>query len=199
MVIRDNGSLIIIIIIFDCFLGCKHFKYVPTNHGICQSYNPLPVKDIYKKSQMVDAWTKMFESDAGDFNLTYSNGRGPFSAFYIVLNDFESYSFWRKRNGFILSITNEENYFDVIRNYFVVEPGYLYSFEILPSQISTTPKFEAMNREDRNCGLFGDSSGMNHTTGYSKSGCELECGWVISTRVCTKPALLSIICTSVFF
>jgi len=76
------------------------------------SFNSLPVEDIYKKSQMVDIWTKVFKKrDDDDFNLTYPSGYGPSNGFYIFLNQFETNTMKRLSNRFILSVSKLEQLF----------------------------------------------------------------------------------------
>jgi hypothetical protein len=129
---------------------------------------------------MVDVWTREFEQNVDDFNLTYPKGFGPSKGYHLIINDFEPYGGLTSRgNRYSLSITNENNYFDVVHSSFTLDPGYFYKFKILPSHITTTSKFDSMRQEDRKCGLYEDSSKMKHFLGYTKSGCELECGWVI--------------------
>jgi len=127
---------------------------------------------------MVDVWSQEFEKDSGDFNLTYPRGFGPSNGYFLLLNNFQTHSIWNKTNEFIISITNKNNYFEIGQNFYTLEPGYLYKFNVQPSQITTTPKFNSLSKGDRNCGLSTDSSKMKYMLGYSKSGCELECGWV---------------------
>jgi hypothetical protein len=127
---------------------------------------------------MVDVWAEEFEKGSGDFNLTYPKGFGPSNGYFLLLNTFQTYSLWEKSNEFIISITNENNYFDIIRNFYTLEPGYFYKFKVQPSQITTTYKFDSMSKEDRNCGLHTDSSKLKYMQRYSESGCELEYGWV---------------------
>ncbi len=129
---------------------------------------------------MVDAWTGIFEKDTVEKNLTYPSGYGPSNALHIFLNGFESYTVSKQRNRFILSVTNEKNYFDIIRSSHILEPGNIYKLKVVTNQITTTKKFDAMYSDYRKCNLTKDSSGMRHFSEYSKRGCELECGWVIS-------------------
>ncbi len=47
----------------------------------------------------------------------------------------------RSSPNFILSFTNEFNPFDVIQQNFLIQPGFHYKFNIVPSQIATTERF----------------------------------------------------------
>jgi len=159
-------------------LDCELFKPVPTNFGICQSFNTLSVDEIYKNNPTMDVWSRVFDEESKPFNLTYPKGYGSSKGLYIMLNAFETHGFWRKNQDFILSVTNEDNYYDIIRNSYTLEPGNFYTYKVMASQITTTQKFDAMSRDDRKCLLQSESDGIKYLSEFSRSGCEFECAMV---------------------
>jgi hypothetical protein len=60
----------------------------------------------------------------------------------------------RASPNFILSFTNEFNPFDVIQQNFLIQPGFHYKFNIVPSQIATTERFDRWGNSTTSLTLF---------------------------------------------
>jgi hypothetical protein len=74
-----------------------------------------------------------------------------------------------------MSITNENNPFDVYKQNYLIEPGRFYMFRVLASQMVTTNKFDLLDVSLRNCSLPSENRNLKLFQKYSKSGCEYEC------------------------
>ena len=164
--------------------GCSNFYPVSTSHGICQTFNSLPTSEIYKKSPITDTWTSVFEPNMTKIDLVYPKGFGSAKGMNIILNSYEAFGSQRETNDFILSVTNENNVYDIVRQSFDLLPGNIYTFRILASQITTTEKFETMSQKDRNCGLENESGKLRYFNNYSKSACEYECALKKAEQKC---------------
>ena len=55
--------------------------------------------------------------------------------------------------NFILSITNENNPFDIFKQSYIIEPGNVYTYRVIANQIVGTDRFNAMEPVDRGCSL----------------------------------------------
>ena len=55
---------------------------------------------------------------------------------YIILNSYESFGLQQQTSNFILSITNENNPYDIIRQSYNILPGNAYTFRVMASQVS---------------------------------------------------------------
>jgi hypothetical protein len=165
--------------------GCTNFYPVSTSHGICQSFNSLQSTEIYKKSPITDTWSSIFEPNMTKTDLVFPKGFGSAKGMNIILSSYEAFDTQRETKDFILSVTNENNVYDIVRQSFDLLPGNIYTFRILASQIATTEKFESMSQKDRNCGLENESDYLRHFKNYSKSACEYECGLKKAEQKCS--------------
>ena len=164
--------------------GCSKFYPVSTSYGVCQSFNSLPAHEIYEPLPYLQNWNKVFGINQFNYSLTYPKGFGSSKGMFIILNSFESVKSPRTTNDFVLSISNENNNYDIVRHNFQVQPGNFYTFRIMASQTTTTTKFEAMNLKYRNCRLDVEKGGLKYMKSYTKSGCEYECALNRSALKC---------------
>jgi len=171
-------------IAFERFPGCTNTSAVSTSHGICQSFNSAPSTDIYKNFPYLKVWNSVFGTNISNRSLVYPKGNGAAKGMYFILNSYESYGFNRHSNEFILSITNENNPFDIAKSNFNLLPGQSYSFKVMQSQIGTTSKFDSMNFQDRNCALPNESGKLRYMKMYTKSACEYECALEKAAKRC---------------
>ena len=146
---------------------------IVTGNGLCYSYNSFPAHQIYQRSLYQEIWNSTFGL-GHDANLEYPTASGPSQPLFIVAQSFEP-SLSRTSQYFLLSFTNEFNPYDVIQESFKIMPGYQHTFRIIPSQISTTKRFDDMKLADRKCRLKHENDDMKLMKSFSKSGCEFEC------------------------
>ena len=87
----------------------------------------------------------------------------------------------------ILSISNEQDWVNIITNHYQIQPGYTYTFKVVASQIITTQRFEAMKLEDRKCFLSREGQNISIMKNYTKGGCQYECAidQIVKTCNCT--------------
>ena len=163
---------------------CSKFSPVSTSQGICQSFNELPSTDIYENLPYLQVWNSVFGMNNPNSSLIYPKGFGASKGMYLILNSYESFKSQRTSNDFILSITNEDNVYDITRNSFTLLPGNIYTFRILASQTRTTAKFETMSRQDRKCALPNEKGKLKFMKNYSMSGCEYECALERAAEKC---------------
>ena len=78
----------------------------------------------------------MFEPNKTNSSLVYPKGFGSAKGMYIILNSYESIGMQQQSNDFILSITNEYNAYDIVRQSFNLLPGNAYTFRVMASQVS---------------------------------------------------------------
>jgi hypothetical protein len=156
---------------------------VITGHGICYSYNSLPMHQIYQPSHYLDMWNLTFGTGIDEV-LEYPTVWGPARPLYIVVQSFEPSS-EKTSHGFMLSFTNEYNPYDDTQNSFEIMPGYQHTFRVIPSQLSTTDHFDKLKLGDRKCKLENENEGMRLLRRFSKSGCEFECAIEKSLEICS--------------
>ena len=116
--------------------GCSKFNPVSTSHGIFQTFNSLSSSEIYKNLPNAKVWNSVFEPNNTNSSLIYPKGFGSAKGMYIILNSYESFGLQQQSSDFILSITNENNPYDIIRQSYNILPGNAYTFRVMASQVS---------------------------------------------------------------
>jgi hypothetical protein len=132
-------------------LVCSSFYPVVTSKGLCYSFNSLAMNKIFKP--LVIPWASILNAKNQTSEMVHPLGIGPNNGLNFVLNAFESFSAARSTKNFILSITNENNPFDILKQNYIIEPGNAYTYRVIANQIGTTDRFNAMDPVDRGCSL----------------------------------------------
>jgi Amiloride-sensitive sodium channel len=107
--------------------------------------------------------------------MTFKTDYGPSNGLNFVLNSFGPISLEKKSKTFLMAITNENNHFDIYKDNYFIEPGNIYTYNIIASQIITSNEFDLMSQAERNCSLPDESHKLKLVNKYSKSACEYEC------------------------
>jgi hypothetical protein len=162
---------------------CTHFDPILTAKGLCYTFNSMSMTEIFKPMQYINLFTSIFNLSQ---NMVLSNpsGYGPSHGLTFILNSFEFINSERSSKNFILSITNENNPFDIFKQSYFVEPGNSYTFRVSANQIITNERFDAMPHIERNCLLPKEHLNSNFFRKYSKSSCEYECGIQQAEKEC---------------
>jgi hypothetical protein len=164
---------------------CDLFNRHLTPNGLCYSFNSLTMDEIYAPSESIDSFNTFLDLNKNS-TLLKPLGHGPNFVLNFVLNSFERVNNQiRSSQNFILSITNENNPFDIFRQSYFIEPGFSYKYQILADQIVTTKEFDNMEPSIRNCSLPNENSKSNLTRTYSKSSCEYECAIENAIKKCS--------------
>ena len=90
--------------------------------------------------------------------MKLTTGYGSSNGLNFIVNSFEPYSLQRSSKNSVISITNENNAFDIFQQKFIISPGYSYTFKVVATQTVTTERFNSMDVADRGCLLPGDNS-----------------------------------------
>ena len=166
----------------NCDASCEKMIPVSTGNGLCYSFNSKPAVSIYQESEYSKAWSSTF-GDKNDSDLIFPAVWGPSQPLYILVQSFDPRQLGNG-NNFFLSFTNELNPFDIIQNRFEILPGYQHTYRVIPSQITTSPRFDDLSLNERGCRLKSETGEMNLFNSYSKSGCEFECAVKSSSIAC---------------
>jgi len=126
-------------------------------------------------TEVIKKWTSAFNLEHKS-DLIKPYGYGQSHGLNFILNAFEPFpSSVKSSKKFILAITNENNPYDIIKQNFVLIPGYSYIYSIVASQIVTSERFNTMSQFDRGCSLPTENFNSSLTKFYSTSGCVYEC------------------------
>jgi hypothetical protein len=107
-------------------LVCKLFHPVLTSKGFCYNYNSLAMSEIFRPDTI--PWASVLDEQPQTSKLVNPSGFGPNNGFNFVLNSFESFSASRSTKNFILSITNENNPFDIFKQVSISSTFYVPIF-----------------------------------------------------------------------
>ncbi len=102
--------------------------------GFCYTFNSLSVSELFKSSEVVKTWNSNLNLKLNS-NLVNPTGFGSANGFNFILNAHEPFSNHRSAKNFILSISNENNPFDIFEHNFLIEPGNFYTFKVLANQV----------------------------------------------------------------
>jgi hypothetical protein len=130
---------------------CTLFRPVITSKGFCYNFNSLPMNEIFRPDAI--PWASVLNAKDQTSQLVNPSGYGPNNGLNFVLNSFESFSASRSTKNFILSITNENNPFNIFKQNYIVEPGNAYTYRVIANQIVSTDRFNLMDPSKRNCSL----------------------------------------------
>ena len=155
-------------------IECKYFKPVVTAKGICYSFNSLSSNELFKSSTDASKWRSDLNVKRNS-SILKPTGYGKLHGLNFLLNSFEIYSKDRSSNNFLLSITNENNGYDIFKQNYVLKPGFVYTYKIIANQILTTERFNSLDQTTRGCYLPSEDEKMKLMKFYSKSNCEYEC------------------------
>lgn len=103
-------------------INCDLFKPTPTVKGLCFTLNTLSVTDLYKQTHHLIQWHNIMGENETNI-LFKADGFGPSHGYSFILNYFDLFLRETPFAKFQLSITNENNPFDVYINNYVIEPG----------------------------------------------------------------------------
>ncbi len=153
---------------------CKLFKPFITPKGFCYTFNSLSMTEIFQLTPNLQHWDSVL-SFSNKSTLMKPTGHGPTNSFNFVLNSFEHIGADPSRNNFIISITNENNPFDIVNSNYFIETGYVYTFRVLASQMIISSDLTETEPNYRKCLLPHEIGNLNLTKMYSESSCEYEC------------------------
>ncbi len=92
---------------------CNLFHPVITSKGFCYNFNSLAMSEIFRPDAI--PWASVLDEQPQTSQLVNPSGFGPNNGLNFLLNSFESFSASRSTKNFILSITNENNPFDIFK------------------------------------------------------------------------------------
>ncbi len=153
---------------------CNLFKPFITPKGFCYTFNSLSMTEIFQTTPNLQHWDSAL-SFSNNSTLMRPTGYGSSNSFNFVLNSFEHFGADPSRNNFIISITNENNPFDIVNSNYFIEPGNVYTFRVLASQMIISSDLTETDPNYRKCLLPHEIENLNLTKVYSKSSCEYEC------------------------
>ena len=153
---------------------CDIFEPFVTAKGLCYTFNSMSMAEIFRPSTTLDIWNSILNLKQNSV-LENPSGYGPSNGLNFVVNSFETSSSDRSSKNVLLSITNENNPFDIFKQNYFIEPGNSYTYTVLANQIITNERFEAMKPQERSCSLPNENGLQSLTNKYSKSACEYQC------------------------
>ena len=162
---------------------CNYFDRIVTPKGFCYSFNSLDMNAD--------------DSDSNSDLLQRPTGYGHTDGLVIILNAFEPFSQERESKNFLLSISDDNYPFNILKDNEFVTPGIAYTYKVTANQIVTSPKFDALDQNVRDCRLPHERGNLKISKRYSKSACEYEC--IIRSIVEIKNSRFHLECSYKYF
>ena len=129
-------------------LKCNYFKKTITAKGLCHTFNAQSMGSIYKTMPIVDIWNSRLNLQE-EVTILKPDGYGQNYGLNFLLNSFTTDAFRRTSTNFLLSITNDNNPFDIFKQNFKIEPGMSYTFKIVSKKMISTDRFKDMEDKIR--------------------------------------------------
>ena len=118
--------------------GCKLFKPVVTDLGICYSFNADPIVPMLADSSFKEAFFEAYNYDLDDLPIHPARGAGDtFALTFMVDNS----RYLRKKleiKPFKILISSKSAYFDAFSVAKDVKPGYETTFDVQPIEVVGT-------------------------------------------------------------
>lgn len=135
-------------------IKCDYFHQIVTPKGLCRSFNSLTMSETFKDSPLLTKWKKIFNLKETS-NIVNPSGYGLSHGLQFVLNFYEPSYDQRSSKNFVLSITNEFNSFDALKETYLIKPGFSHTYKVIANQIVTSERFNDMDPTSRGCSLPG--------------------------------------------
>ena len=85
---------------------------------------------------------------------------------------------------YTIGISDQNNFIDQKRKMILVHPGKQTLIKVLPRIVDTSPEFDGLRIDQRNCKLSSETDGLHALIRYSRVGCEMDCAMKTAMSVC---------------
>ncbi len=149
------------------------FQPVLTHHGVCSSYNPIPVHDVFAPNG--STLLRLLEKNATDPAHIKSAGEYSKLTLYLDFNRAQHYPMVGPY--FRLSIQNNRDFVDTLSNSIDINTGFRYQVQVTPVQHVTSEDFRDLPISVRQCRYLDENALGNASLFrfYTRKTCEYEC------------------------
>jgi hypothetical protein len=144
---------------FNIGKSCNIFTPYLTSSGVCHTFNAKPQQELFKPSRYFNMFHKIFNTTAP--NVVFPNGFGSSAGLYLLLDNKQRFHprtepddpFCPEKESpnFLVSVSNTDGAFDVLRYGFQVTPGYKTILSVILKQVISTESLHEMTPSSRNC------------------------------------------------
>ena len=159
---------------------CQAFDPMPTNLGICQTFNAVSFKGMARDNHYMNTFSQVFHPKESDETVKIS-GTGMENGFKFIL---DAHKMGRpymqpdadKPSNFKISLSGIYNPFDVKSGAMSVKAGTITRVRITPAYTSSAPGLQgALGIDDRACRYRDENEMLKIFANYTRSGCRFEC------------------------
>ena len=164
------------------------FQNVPTDQGMCCSFNMKKAEEMFKESQYQKLVQKMQEEDfnqsiplnakikiISDDELTPEAGRN--KGLQLVLDahaeKVSGGTIQGDFDGFYATIGPKDQYPLTMKKSILIRPGHNNFVSLAATKITSDESLKKIDTNQRNC-LFSDEMELYYHKNYSKANCDLE-------------------------
>ena len=164
---------------------CSHlFDRFYSTEGIGFSFNHDKFWNIFKSTpQNKVFFEEVFDKSEKEPDVFMNSGHGQaFSLeLYIRMSDLQQSS---TSLGNYVTIHSPFEIADFGGSYIELEPGWTYTFNVVPSLTETDSAALSLAAKDRNCLGDGDQHNLKAFRRYTQTACMFECHLKLATKVC---------------
>jgi hypothetical protein len=133
-----------------------------TSSGVCHSFNAKPQQELFKPSRYFNMFHKIFNTTAP--NVVFPNGFGSSAGLYMLLDNKHRFHprtepdnpscSAKESPNFLVTVSNTDGAFDVLRHGAQVKPGYKTILSLIPKQVISTEYLHGMPQSSRDCRYY---------------------------------------------
>jgi hypothetical protein len=179
------------------------FTSVPTDYGICCTFNMKAAEDLYLPSQYSQViqerqrFDKKFSFADSSVPTWYANKSEPKAVsgrnkgLFLILDAhtdlLDPGSVNSDYNGFVGLVHPAGSFPVMSQGGFEIEPGHVNAVRVTASSVDSEDGMKAMDVEDRKCKMADETSGLKIYKNYSYSNCLFECSLLYARKVIVQP------------
>ena len=167
----------------DLLSDCKILKPVPSERGICYSYNSLDTKEMFQPTQYVADFDSVFGSWSNSSGSVLDNpgGHGPSKGFQVLMDRGDGFLESEVQSKELLSdffsaaIHSPNSTADQLNSGIRLNSGFTTTIRLEVTQLISASDLRSMSIEERNCHFTDETGGLDLFKIYTQANCLSEC------------------------
>ena len=157
---------------------CNLFQPVVTDMGICPSYNPTPMMQLFEQSHYMDSFLDSYAEDfVANYSIKIGEKSGKTLKFYLTRSP-KSFSLDKVKDEqpaiFQVGISSSMEFLGMKSSSIDVKAGYKTTIYVEPMEIVASEDLRSIQIEKRQCHFNEELIDLKLFKYYTQSGCEFE-------------------------
>ena len=166
---------------------CNLFRPLPTDNGICHTFNAESFDQIYNPSEFTSILSQAYEDE---FQLTRNSSAEITTRNHQLKFWLDSQASFTRgeavnipRPDYYISIGNKKDAFSFKQRSTKIRPGHQTIVKVTPYHVESDEALETLSMEERKC-AFPHEISLNIFQEYSQEACHFECGLEEARDIC---------------